>query len=135
MLDWSKYANFTENEFRCKCGCGRADMEEHFMGFLQRIRDVVGFPIRVNSGFRCPEYNAGLSSTGLNGPHTFGLAVDLGLYGPRVHAVTTEALKLNFTGVGLKQYGLIASRFVHLDLIKPGGVHPRPWIWTYEGEK
>ncbi len=131
MIDWSKYKNFTEDEFRCRCGCGAADMKEEFLEILQHIRNLVGFPLRVNSGFRCPEYNARLSSTGLNGPHTFGKAVDFGVFGPQYHAVLGHALALGITGVGSQQKGLIRSRFLHLDTIQPGGVHPRPWGWTY----
>ena len=34
MIDWNDYPNFTEKEFLCQCGCGRADMDQDFMDRL-----------------------------------------------------------------------------------------------------
>ena len=39
-MDWSVYRNFRKDEFTCKCGCGRADMQPSFMGRLQALRMV-----------------------------------------------------------------------------------------------
>lgn len=130
MLDWSRYPNFGESEFRCKCGCGRAEMMPEFLDRLQRLRDAWGKPLPVNSGFRCPEYNAKVSSTGTTGPHTTGRAVDIAV--SRADALDLLVMarrEFGFTGVGVHQKG--GDRFIHLDDIPPGGIHPRPNIWSY----
>jgi uncharacterized protein YcbK (DUF882 family) len=131
MIDWDKYPNFIENEFVCRCGCGQAKMKSSFLEFLQDLRTTLGFPFIVNSGYRCPEYNAEISRTGLYGPHTYGEAVDLRVFGGHAVALVGSAIEQGFSGVGLDQTGKVKNRYVHLDTIEPGGAHPRPWIWTY----
>lgn len=37
--------HFTENELKCKCGCGRAEMDADFMVKLEQIREYWGKPI------------------------------------------------------------------------------------------
>lgn len=43
---------------------------------LQRIRDDLGFPIYISSGYRCPELNRKVKGVG-NSAHLKGLAVDM----------------------------------------------------------
>ena len=127
-LDWTRYPNFTEAEMCCKCGCGRADMDEGFMDRLQAMRTEAGIPFQVNSGYRCPDYNDRISTTGRNGPHPTGHAVDLGCSGGRAHEVQRLAHKHGMTGIGSKQHGPHEGRFLHLDDLK---TPPRPNIWGY----
>lgn len=126
--DWAKLPNFSEHEFLCKCGCGRADMDPEFMDKLQAIRTAVGQPMKVNSGFRCPDYNAKVSSTGTAGPHTTGCAADISASGPLALKIVHLALMVGMTGIGVAQKGDHAKRFIHLD---DSNIHRRPWIWSY----
>ena len=48
--------NFTTNEMKCPC-CDKCEMDEGFMISLQDIRSRCGFGFRVNSAYRCKEYN------------------------------------------------------------------------------
>lgn len=129
-INWDIYSNFSEEEFRCKCGCGRADMDTAFIGMLQNLRWLFDAPIQINSGFRCPEHNNAVSSTGLDGPHTTGKAADTGvIVGKAAYKLLGLALEMEFTGLGLKQKGPIAGRFIHLDILPPS--ETRPWVWTY----
>lgn len=125
----SKTPSFTVAEMRCHCGCGKADMDHAFMLKLQAVRDVVG-PLVVSSGYRCPEHNAAVSSTGLNGPHTTGKAVDVRCYGTKAHEVLMQALFHTFTGIGVAQKGPYGPRFIHMDTLTPDE-GPRPNIWSY----
>jgi hypothetical protein len=70
-----------------------------------------------------------LSTTGAEGPHTTGRAVDIQLSGPGVYWIIEKALRRGFTGIGLKQNGTLKKRFLHLDDLGAG--FPRPRIWTY----
>jgi len=121
-IDWSKYPNFTEAEFRCHCGCGRADMDPDFMALLQSLRSELAVPLGINSGFRCPDHNAAVSSTGRTGPHTTGKAAD-------IHADSRVAFLLVKTALrrGVARFGL-GKTFVHLDT---SDAHPKNRAWTY----
>lgn len=119
--------NFSKSEFKCKC-CGKVHMDEAFVGMLQEIRDEVGFPIRITSGYRCPKHNSRVSSTGRSGPHTTGMAADIAVHGVQAHAVLRAALKVGMSGIGVKQKGPHSSRFLHLDSLT---TNPRPWVWSY----
>lgn len=98
---------------------------------LELLRAELGMPLVLNSAYRCPTHNAAVSTTGRNGPHTTGRAVDIAISGKPVVALLAAALSLGFTGIGLKQDGAaMAGRFVHLDdLTAPA--YPRPRVWTY----
>lgn len=119
--------NFSVDEMKCKCGCGKADMDREFMMDLQALREAVG-PLKVSSAYRCPEHNQRVSSTGPDGPHTTGKAADILCSGKHAHEVLMSACFFDFTGIGVSQKGAHGSRFIHLDTITAG---PRPNVWTY----
>lgn len=121
--NWRDYQYFSAEEFECRCGCGRSDMNHDFMLKLDNLRANLGGPIIINSGFRCPEHNAAVSSTGLNGPHTTGKAADLGVSYHRGRKLLDLAV-VHFPGIGIKQHGDVGGRFVHLDTL---GYR----VWTY----
>lgn len=136
-LDWSRWPNFSENEFRCRghakgiCSCGgAAAMDPAFMDRLQAMRSKTLTPFVVTSGYRCPDYNDAIASTGRGGPHTTGRAVDLSCAGNRAHDILQLAALAGMTGIGVAQGGDHAKRFLHLDDL-PNGAHPRPWVWSY----
>jgi zinc D-Ala-D-Ala carboxypeptidase len=123
-MSW-KY--FTEDEMRCKCGCGRCEMDEEFMRLLDKMRGRCGFPFKVTSGFRCPQYNAQVSITGADGPHTTGKAADIALSERRKYFALDELFGLvdTFRGIG------IGNDFIHLDTLTPEERPSRPCVWTY----
>ena len=101
------------------------------MDKVEKLRDRLGFPLTVTSAYRCPEYNNRVSGTGRTGPHVSGRAIDLGVSGARAVELVRLALSTGFTGIGLKQHGAHASRFVHLDDLPDADGQPRPFLWTY----
>ena len=128
-MDWP---HFSEEEMRCRCGCGRADMDREFMRALEMLREVVAFPMPVTSGFRCPAHDAAVGGSERKGagPHTTGKAADILVSGERAYRLVRAALELGFRGIGLKQRGPQEGRFVHLDMLgKEEAARPR--IWTY----
>lgn len=110
---------------------GELRISEEFMDKLQAIRDVLGFPMVVSSGYRTPEHNAEVSKTGLDGPHTTGQAADILVYGPRALKLIVTAVKLGMTGFGDGQRGPRVKRFIHLDDLPDADGQPRPWLWGY----
>lgn len=144
-MNWDKYPNFSRSEMVCSCGCGRADMEPEFMRRLQRLRSHYNRPMVITSGYRCPDYNARVGTTGRDGPHTTGKAVDVAVRGADARDLASMAMTYGFTGIGVQQKG--EGRFLHLDLLPvndPGSdpddpdnddydpdQPPRPWLWSY----
>ncbi len=127
--------HFNEDELRCRCGCGRMEFSDQSVSTLEELRQRVNRPMRITSGYRCPKYNDEVSGTGLTGPHTvtahYNITVDVKVSGEAAVDLLHEALRLGFTGIGVKQSGPHDRRFIHLDLILSGGSHPRPWVWSY----
>lgn len=117
---------FKYDEFKCK-HCGENHMESSFIDKLDLLREECGFPLAVTSGYRCPDHNEAVSTTGRNGPHTTGRACDLRCNGRQAFVVLREAFALGlFTGVGVQQRGEV--RFIHLDDMDTA---PRPNVWSY----
>src|SRR5690606_30843412 len=90
-------------------------MEPAFLDRLQKLRSKLGFPLVISSGYRSPGYNAVVSQTGENGPHTLGRAADILAYGERALEMLAYAPVFGFTGIGLKQHGPWGARYLHLD--------------------
>ena len=120
--------HFTLSEFDCH-HCGRNHMDEQFLAELDELRHRCGFPFPITSGYRCPEHNNAVSTTGWDGPHTTGRAADVGVRGAQALTVVKVAIEMGFTGIGVQQKG--ATRFIHLDNLPNADRQPRPWIWSY----
>ena len=68
--------NFKVSEFTCKCGCNQNKIDQRVIDMAQTIRDAIGVPVRINSGYRCEKHNAKVG--GVKGSyHSQGLAADL----------------------------------------------------------
>lgn len=125
------YSYFSTTELSCRCGqceLGPESMDPAFMTKVVLLRAICGFPFPVSSSIRCPAYNAQVSSTGETGPHVTGRAIDIIVSREQAFKLLREAMKMNFTGIGVQQKG--NKRFIHLDdLERPE--YPRPNIWSY----
>ena len=124
MMDWSVYPHFRKDEFACKCGCGKSDMQPAFMGRLQALRYAYGKPMLITSGYRCADHPAErVKPIPGSGTHSQGIAADVGVSGADALMVLRLALEANFTGIGIQQKG--HGRFIHLD------IREHPAIWSY----
>lgn len=121
---------FKRSEFDCK-HCGQNLMVQEFMDRLDALRGLYGRPLIVSSGYRCPDHNARVSSTGRTGPHTTGRAADLAVTHRDAYELLALALApgAGFTGVGINQKG--TGRFIHLDDLPAAPGQPRPTLWSY----
>ena len=128
-MSWQYFNYETDKMLACSC-CGVQGMDEQFMSILDTLRHDLGFPFIITSGYRCPNHNSVVSSTGATGPHTTGKAIDIGVYGDDAYKLVTAAQDYGITGIGIKQNGSYQSRFIHLDILSRPE-QPRPWIWSY----
>ena len=111
--------NFELKEFRCKDGSvipdnilpNLVELAEN----LQVLRDYLDTPIKINSGYRSPAYNASVGGV-KNSQHLLGKAADISCekYTPAQLLAAVEKLiaegKVKFGGVG------IYNTFLHVDL-------------------
>ena len=114
---------FDDYEFACKC-CGQLPeqgMSEVLVEKLDQLRENLGCPIFVNSGYRCPHNNM-LAGGVPNSQHLLGTGADITCYTEPINKLAEEALKIGFDGVG------IYEDFVHVDC-RDGGRNPNYYRW------
>jgi uncharacterized protein YcbK (DUF882 family) len=123
--DQARWPNFTADQKRLACHhCGEFWYDESYFDALQHARDIVGKPIIVNSGHRCPEHNASVSKAkNAKTSQHLRLAFDLSLqnFQEAPHVLLAACITAGFTSVGL------AKTFIHVDK-RPGR------FWTYGQE-
>lgn len=105
-------ANFSAREFTCHHCRLLVGPDLHLVDVLQRVRNHVGLPLRIISGYRCRAHNAAVGGS-TRSQHLSGRAADVpGWYAPL--AVWKEA---GATGIGVRG-GLV----VHVDVRRDVGV-------------
>lgn len=118
--------NFSDDELRCKCGCGKLNPNPHFSKFMdkvQRLRSLYGKPLGVSSAYRCLDHPVEIRKKRA-GMHSIA-AIDLKVTSTDAYELLSLALKLGFTGIGINQKGSHSERFLHLD------EREIPTIWSY----
>ena len=100
-------------------------MDGEFIRMLQTLRDEMQGPLKFSSGFRCEDQIQMVFTTGRNGPHTLAKASYILISGERAMVLFEKARQIGFSGIGLSQKGIHASRFVHLDTL------PRKALFSY----
>jgi zinc D-Ala-D-Ala carboxypeptidase len=90
-------------------------MKPEFMAKLQKLRETYGAPMRVTSGYRCPQHIIEVKKA-RPGAHASGQAVDIGVQGSDAHTLLRMALEAGFTGIGVQQKG--TRGFLHLDTLE-----------------
>jgi len=88
---------------------------------LQKVRDAVGRPMPITSGYRCPTHNTSIGGV-QNSSHTKGLAADISCTTSTGRGQLLAPISQQFDRVG------IADTFIHadIDLTKP-----MPSVWLY----
>lgn len=127
-MDWSKYPNFSKEEFDCK-HTGKNEMKPEFMQKLQELRNAYGKPMSISSGFRDKTHPIEAKKK-RPGAHYSGMAADVRVDRGDAYELLKIALEIGFTGIGIQQKG--SGRFIHLDTIPNGHEgFVRPTIWSY----
>jgi len=118
---WSNYKYFDWQEFKCPC-CGRCDMAEGFIAWLNQLRAVVNAPFVITSGYRCKNHNAKVGGA-IDSAHLAGLAADIHVPDNEFrYRIIDMAIRLGVRGIG------VGKNFVHLDLDYR---KPYPRMWWY----
>jgi len=122
-----EFKYFTEAELSCS-HCQINGIHISFMKKIEALRESLGFPFIVTSGYRCPQHPIEAKKQSY-GAHSTGHAMDLAVRGENAYRLLDGALRAGFTGIGVNQKG--NARFIHLDNIKSSERRPRPWVWSY----
>lgn len=101
--------NFHIKEFVCKEGKSEVLIADGLIEKLQEIRDYLGKPIIVVSGYRSQAYNKKVGGSSKS-QHMYGRAADIRVSGMNTEEVAKTAIKLGFKGIG------IYDTFTHVDI-------------------
>lgn len=97
--------NFSRYEFQCQCGqCQTQMIDKELADKLQHIRNVLGVPLKITSGYRCVKHNASKAVQGSShSKHLYGLASDWRTLNRIVNPVALGiiAQAVGFGGVGI----------------------------------
>ena len=99
--------NFNSSEFECPCSrCTVIKVDMSHIRKLQKLRDDLGVPIRITSGYRCPAHNQEIGGAN-NSQHKHGMATDIKVAGMDPSEVADACEHFN----GLGRY----DSFTHID--------------------
>lgn len=114
---------FVEKEFqRCTPACHLSDMDPAFLDTLDRVRELAGIPLVLNSAFRTKAWELQHGRTGTSS-HCKGLAVDIrcGSDASR-YRILSAALRLGVCRIG------VGRTYIHLDT---DGTKSQNVVWHY----
>ena len=118
-MNWEGIRYFKPEEFRCPC-CEEEHMDREFVQKLDELRSRSVMPLKVNSGYRCPDRDL---AVGGSGNHTQGCAADIAVVSSQTRFIVLgNALQLGFKRIG------IGKTFIHLDTCPD---KPRFVLWLY----
>lgn len=101
--------NFVLSEFACKDGSKQILVDYELVELLQKLRDTIGKPVVITSGYRTATYNkrcGGISTS----HHLTGKAADIKVSGMTPLQVAIAADKIGFKGIG------VYPTFTHVDV-------------------
>ena len=106
--------HFDSSEFACKCGCGGmndgAGVDPRLVEVLECIRGILGVPLVLSCGYRCPTHNAEVGGV-WNSQHVYGKAADVQLPdGVTLRQLYNAAEAAGADGIGIYDWG------VHVDV-------------------
>ena len=105
---------------RMRCPCRACEGKPYDINILllellykleQRLKEL-GYDLKINSGKRCPAYNASVGGYA-NSPHIFGKAADIKVDGISILELAKICIEIGFSRVG------IYPNHVHVDVVRP----------------
>ena len=123
MTKLSKH--FHDYEFSCPC-CGKNKVAGELVAKLQELRDIIGEPIFITSGYRCIVENKKVGGHSKSA-HLLGKGVDIQVKGWLPMPFAHIASKIKGIRIG------IYPEHIHIDIVKP---HPsKYWLVRKYGQK
>ena len=109
--------NFALDEFACHCKCDKVVVQPDLPVALQELRDLLGSPVVITSGYRCKKHNTEIGGAKFSA-HLGGFAADCTFPGKSLlDAYLCIVRCLPWTDSG--GIGLYPGRnFIHLDVRK-----------------
>jgi len=124
----NNYRYFPAHEFE-RIGSDGNRMNISFMEKLNKLREEINQPLPLTSAWRSEARNQQVGGA-KNSAHLYGRAVDLRVHGDTAYRVVDMAPRHGFTGIGVKQHGILRYRFLHLDDMEFSEIRPRIWSYT-----
>ncbi len=103
----NKWPSFSYKEMACQ-HCGKINLEEDFLIALQKLRDDFGKPMKITSGYRCPDHPIEAKKP-QPGYHSRG-AIDVAVSGEDAWTIIKIASSTGWGGIGVN-----TPSFIHLD--------------------
>jgi zinc D-Ala-D-Ala carboxypeptidase len=127
MTDYPLTRDFRVSEFDCQ-HCGARGIQQAFVEQLQALRDAIGKPLVVKSGYRCSKHPVEAKKA-KPGRHAEGIAADLRAIGAPLSTLYRTVLKdfPEFTGIGVAPH----QGYIHLDT-RPIPKGQRAVVWAYD---
>ncbi len=124
--------NFSNDEIKCKCGCGLGEYTKIHFENMETLREELGKPITIISGCRCKTYNrkAGGAARSRHLPRRGKCdASDISVSGMKPEDVAALALSLGiFGGIG------VGETRIHVDS-RPFKTNPTMWYYSNKSRK
>lgn len=119
---------FKLEEFVCP-HCGEQHMDKKFLKKIDKARAMAGIPFRLNSAYRCKDYQRELQKQGYEtakgiSPHEYGVAVDIDCDDGESRYIIIMACHR----VGITRFG-IAKGFIHADADM---TRRQNYVWVYQ---
>lgn len=121
---------FSPQEIACR-GSGMVLLTDRSRDALRRLdalREAMGHPLYVTSGYRSPEHNRRVGGAKAS-KHMEGIAFDISMANVDPHRFEREARQLGFNGIGLypPQKPTGAKNFIHIDTRPAPGWRGAKW--------
>ena len=99
---------FKAKELKCKCGCNGLVYDLELIQKLDILREFLGKPVVVNSGYRCISHNTKVGGS-KNSQHMLGTAADIKVTGvspKQLAAIAERIYEKPFGGLGIYSWGI-----------------------------
>ena len=106
--------NLSLSELVCREGKDEVLYDYRLIEAFQALRDFIGRPMIVNSGYRSPLYNRKVGGSPKS-QHVLGRAIDFRINGMAIEDVYQAIRKSGLLGTKIKGLGLY-NTFVHIDV-------------------
>ena len=103
--------HFKVREFACKDGSQVVYVDDHLVSILDILRNKIGKPVHISSGYRTPEWNKKCGGAKYS-YHMCGMAADI-----RVNGMSAKELANKLNEIVPDECGIIVySTWVHFDV-------------------